>query len=57
MMKILSDSESWVLSRSNGMRLVYVMYIFLSQIEDQTFVTLPILDLTSNKQSAIVNSS
>jgi hypothetical protein len=42
MMKIRPDSESCVLSRSNGMRLVYVIYIDLSESDVQTFVTLPI---------------
>ena len=41
MMKPLADTESWVLSLSNGMRIVYVIYIFLSQLEVQTLVTLP----------------
>jgi hypothetical protein len=42
MIEILSDSESRVLSRSNGMQIIYVIYIVLSEIDVQTFVTLPI---------------
>ena len=55
MIKILADSESRVLGRSNGERLEYVMYRFLSEFDVQTFVTLPKLQPNFNHQSAILN--
>ena len=55
MIKILADSESGVLARSNGVRLEYLMHRFRSEIDVQTFVTLPKLHPNFNHHSAIVN--
>jgi hypothetical protein len=55
MIKIVADSESRVLARSIGVRLEYVMYRFRSEIDVQTFVTLPKLHPNFKHQSAIVN--
>jgi hypothetical protein len=40
-MKIIADSESWVLAGSNDVRIKYRKYRFRSEIDVQTFVTLP----------------
>jgi hypothetical protein len=51
MIKLPADSESRVIGRLNGVRLEYVMNRFRSEIDVQTFVTLPKLHPNFNQSS------